>query len=745
MSTTSPAAAGLRLDISATTVAAAAHLAAEAVDTLPVDPFLPPAAAFPPPSPVDSGVTEVESLFDDAAEEPALPAVAVNEADALAPPLLRQQAPQGQEQQQRRQQQQPTDGSFPVPDPVTYAIDAASGFLGAAEPLRRLPDLYYAPWELALDDLQGLMLMGSSALRRRIAAMPLLDHSRLESDDQRRRAYVVLSLIAQAYIWGGVGQDEGPEQILPACVAVPWCAICIVLDLKPVVSYAAVVLYNYKRLFDDAPMSLDNLAVLHTFSGTHDEAWFYLISLAMEVAGAPTVPLIADAVAAVRDADVRRLTDDLEGILACLRDMNTAFVRMYDKNDAQIFYSRVRPYFRGWVNTEQLPDGVLYEGVVPVGGVPNGPPSVPPLPPGTFGKYAGASAGQSPIMHVLDAALGIRHRPMVSRHGHHALRPGGTGTTHGSDVRQVDPQHAADIDVTAVAPPRTWMQAVSAALRAIPVARLMPTSTMTDSVASRSSHRQHPTPDDAAPPPSLLSAVARPASPAVVQAAAVVASGPHTGPLNTHPHAGHHHAHSQHHAVPTTASAVAPAFNAMLDMRSYMPGPAQRFIRDLELSYSVRAFVAGLAAVSGPSAGATDGDNDGDDDNHIDGAANVTVAARHESLRLGSAAAAGVDADASRACIDAYNACVAAVKGFRDAHVRMVSRYIVSQSGRAAAAAAATPRAGQHDPRPQTGGSGTGSGDSGALRGTGGTDLIPFLKQTRDETAAASIRISDSA
>ncbi|KAJ1554589.1 hypothetical protein HK405_004624 [Cladochytrium tenue] len=725
MSFTPPAAAGLRLNIGATTIVNE--------DDEAVDAFFPPVAAFPPPSPVDSGVTEVESLFDDAAEEPALPAVVANEADALAPPLLRHQAPQEQEQQQQqqRQQQQPTDGTFPVPDPVAYAIDAASGFLGAAEPLRRLPDLYYAPWELALDDLHGLMLMGSSALRRRIAAMPLLDHSRLESDDQRRRAYVVLSLIAQAYIWGGVGQDEGPEQILPACVAVPWCAICIVLDLKPVVSYAAVVLYNYKRLFDDAPMSLDNLAVLHTFSGTHDEAWFYLISLAMEVAGAPAVPLIADAVAAVRDADVRRLTDDLEGILACLRDMNTAFVRMYDKNDAQIFYSRVRPYFRGWVNTEQLPDGVLYEGVVPVGGVPNGSPSVPPLPPGTFGKYAGASAGQSPIMHVLDAALGIRHRPMPPRLGHHGLHPG--TATHRTDVRQVDPRPTADVDAAAAAPPRTWMQGVSAALRAIPVPRLMQAAPTTGAATSPSTHQQHPTPDDATPPPSLLSAVAppprRPASPAVVQAATVAT-----------PHAG---TQPPHHAVPAaSASVAAPAFNAMLDMRTYMPGPAQCFIRDLERSYSVRAFVAGIAAVSVPGVAAADGDSD---DDHIDGAGGVTAAARRESFQLGSAAAADVDSDAARACVDAYNGCVAAVKGFRDAHVRMVSRYIVSQSGRAAAAAAAAPRAGQHDPRPQTGGSGTGSGDSGALRGTGGTDLIPFLKQTRDETAAASIRISDTA
>jgi indoleamine 2,3-dioxygenase len=56
-----------------------------------------------------------------------------------------------------------------------------------------------------------------------------------------------------------------------------------------------------------------------------------------------------------------------------------------------------------------------------------------------------------------------------------------------------------------------------------------------------------------------------------------------------------------------------------------------------------------------------------------------------------------------------FYACVEGMKGFRDDHIKMVTRYIIIPSGR-------------------------GAKKEEKVRGTGGTDLVPFLKQMRDES-----------
>lgn len=67
---------------------------------------------------------------------------------------------------------------------------------------------------------------------------------------------------------------------------------------------------------------------------------------------------------------------------------------------------------------------------------------------------------------------------------------------------------------------------------------------------------------------------------------------------------------------------------------------------------------------------------------------------------------------------NAYNAAVIALKGFRDAHVRIATLYIINQVKRVPG--------GQREDK-----------EVPVARGTGGSDLVPFLKGVRDKTAAA--------
>jgi indoleamine 2,3-dioxygenase len=100
-----------------------------------------------------------------------------------------------------------------------------------------------------------------------------------------------------------------------------------------------------------------------------------------------------------------------------------------------------------------------------------------------------------------------------------------------------------------------------------------------------------------------------------------------------------------------------------------------------------------------------------------------------------------------RALCVAFDACLAMLRAFRDKHIQMVSRYIIIKSRESRAhsrsispraapkpiniAAASTSNA--HQARKN------GKPGSQRLRGTGGTALIPFLKQARDETGEPAI------
>jgi indoleamine 2,3-dioxygenase len=165
----------------------------------------------------------------------------------------------------------------------------------------------------------------------------------LQTELELLRAHLVLSLIAHAYIVG-FPKSSAPEPILPAALAVPWFQVSQALGLKPVVSYASLELANYKLLDPKKPCSLENLGMLHTFSGSFDEAWFYLVPLGIEVLGAPALRAILNIKQDLEKGQTDRLSELLKTIAQSLEQMTVCLKRMYDKNDPYVFWHRVRPY-----------------------------------------------------------------------------------------------------------------------------------------------------------------------------------------------------------------------------------------------------------------------------------------------------------------------------------------------------------------------------------------------------------------
>lgn len=263
---------------------------------------------------------------------------------------------------------------------MTYDVDPVRGFLPAADPLTALTEPY-AAWESLAADVPALLLAGS--LRQSVEQLPLL----VPDDDwdgrELERAMLLLSLIGTAYVWAG----PEPAVALPRAIAEPWWAVAAATGRPPIITHASLVLNNWRRLDPTGPLTLDNLDTLVTFLGGSDERWFYLVTVAIEASGGPSMAALVRAQASAELGDVAGVREQLPIIEAALEAMTADMKRMPEQCDPYIFYHRVRPYLSSWPE-----DGVIYTGV---GSEPR--------------RYSGGSAAQSSLIQALDAGLGIRH------------------------------------------------------------------------------------------------------------------------------------------------------------------------------------------------------------------------------------------------------------------------------------------------------------------------------------------------
>ncbi|KAI5797435.1 Indoleamine 2,3-dioxygenase [Peziza echinospora] len=281
----------------------------------------------------------------------------------------------------------------PIPNLEDYSISYTNGFLPDKMPLRRLPDRYYEAWEDIVDNLQALIL--TKRIRSAVNMLPILSHSRLHTEPELQRAYSILGFIAHAYIWGG----DRPAQRLPACLSIPFLRVSERLEIIPVASYAGVALWNYRTLFGSIDIDdLRSLATLQTFSGSLDESWFYLVSVAIEARGAPVVPMMLDAIAAARRGDTHTVIAFLTSFAEILEELTGLLGRMYENCDPHVFYYKIRPFLAGSKNMVDagLPHGVWYEDE-------DGK--------GMWRQFSGGSNAQSSLIQAFDIILGIEHRP----------------------------------------------------------------------------------------------------------------------------------------------------------------------------------------------------------------------------------------------------------------------------------------------------------------------------------------------
>lgn len=273
-----------------------------------------------------------------------------------------------------------------------YGMSASRGYLSSFElPDIGMPDAF-APIAEASARLGDYL--SSGRVRHWLDAMPLVDLADFAADapeDQVRAAMVRLSFLVQAYVWG---EARAPAR-LPANLAVPMVAVADRLGQAPLLPYSGYVLDNWARIDRNAPISLDNIAMVQNFIGGDDENWFVMVHVAIEAEAGQALQLACELVQCATMEDVAGATARLTAMADVWTRINAIFDRMPERCDPYVYYHRVRPYIHGWANNPALPDGLIYEGVARLGGHGQ--------------SYRGQTGSQSSIVPAMDALFGVDH------------------------------------------------------------------------------------------------------------------------------------------------------------------------------------------------------------------------------------------------------------------------------------------------------------------------------------------------
>lgn len=115
-----------------------------------------------------------------------------------------------------------------------------------------LPGALYGQFEALAADL--VPALESKTLRKRVLQLPIFTVQGLETRHHWQRAFLILSLLGQAYIWG---KDEPVIHSLPLNISVAWAYVAKKLGSKPVITYLAVEFLNYRILNPELPLSLE--------------------------------------------------------------------------------------------------------------------------------------------------------------------------------------------------------------------------------------------------------------------------------------------------------------------------------------------------------------------------------------------------------------------------------------------------------------------------------------------------------
>lgn len=226
----------------------------------------------------------------------------------------------------------------------------------------------------------------------------VLDFADIQTDKSAlQRAHLVLAWLVHFYVHSTPPTEDSAPVHVPKSLAVPLVGVSRCLKIAPILTYADTVLWNWDLYDADKPLTMDNMHIQNTFSGTEAERTFYFVSAEVEFRGVEMLRIIDDYnnlpnledLASISKAS--RLLTTLKGVVD---DMQDIFQSIRARCDPHSFYWDVRPWFEGADAKGPSSPGWIFDGVSD----------------SHLLDLSGPSAGQSSVMHALDIFLDIDHK-----------------------------------------------------------------------------------------------------------------------------------------------------------------------------------------------------------------------------------------------------------------------------------------------------------------------------------------------
>ncbi|QRV94704.1 indoleamine 2,3-dioxygenase [Ceratobasidium sp. AG-Ba] len=303
-----------------------------------------------------------------------------------------------------------------------YSVSPATGF---APPKSNPPAVKFSspalkPWLEVSQKISELLRQSNATFRSSVDHLPLLSMPDDAPVEEWRLAYVLLSTLAAAYVWGSTTEAQVADK-LPYVLASPLREVSYELEVEPGITYASGGIWNH--LYNESVSSNEDsqLKCIVSFTGTPDEDHFNLTTLRVERAGGPGVVhgMMAgqQVIKAIRYADFtgdrRRspggkdedavhdaMADSLNGMAFSIDQCRTELRKMRDGCEPSVFYNQLRPFLSGFGSGPSLPKGVFY---------PSDIDGTPENGKGEWLKLSGATAGQSSLFQAFDILLDVEH------------------------------------------------------------------------------------------------------------------------------------------------------------------------------------------------------------------------------------------------------------------------------------------------------------------------------------------------
>ncbi|KAG8799803.1 hypothetical protein FRB91_001925 [Serendipita sp. 411] len=266
----------------------------------------------------------------------------------------------------------------------SYRISPETGFAMDKPSPTTFKNPALHPWLVICRQLPSLIRDGT--LRAKIDQLPVLSPADLlESFEEYRLAFTLLTFMAQAYIWANASIDR-PSSVLPACISLPIIEVAQELEVIPAYIYVSGSIWLYTR---DSITGSESCVC--SFTGTKDEEHFNLTTHNVERIGGAALIQSLRASRLAGQQNEEGVRECLEKVGDILKECRNTLRNLRNGCDPSTFFNSIRPYL---VGSQAIKGGVRYL---------TGDGGEEPY------YFPGASAAQSSLFQALDVLLGVTH------------------------------------------------------------------------------------------------------------------------------------------------------------------------------------------------------------------------------------------------------------------------------------------------------------------------------------------------